>query len=84
LLAAIRTGGPLADAKLQALTEITLRLLETRGLINKVDAQKFLSAGYQEQQILEIILAISVKTLSNCSNHIFHTNIDATFESYRP
>jgi hypothetical protein len=30
----------------------------------------------------EIILAISVKTLSNFSNHIFHTDLDATFVGY--
>lgn len=82
-LKAIRSGETVTDAKLQALAELTSRLFETRGLINNADAQKFLSMGYEEQQILEIILAISVKTLSNYSNHIFHTDIDAAFESYR-
>jgi len=83
LLAAVRAGESLADTKLQALAELTSRLFETRGMINKTDAQAFLNAGYQENQILEIILAISVKTLSNYSNHIFHTDIDQAFEDYR-
>ncbi len=83
LLTAVRAGETLADMKLQALAELTSRLFETRGLVNKEDAQAFLNAGYQEKQILEIILAISVKTLSNYSNHIFHTEIDAAFEAYR-
>ncbi len=82
-LAAIRKGKPLVNAKLQSLSEITSRLVETRGLINEADAQAFLSAGYREQHILEIILAISVKTLSNYSNHIFHTEVDAAFEAYK-
>ena len=69
-------------AKLQALSVFTSRLFETRGLISKEDAATFLDAGYSEQQILEIILAISVKTLSNYSNHIFHTDLDATFAGY--
>ncbi|MFT5138189.1 MAG: putative peroxidase-related enzyme [Neolewinella sp.] len=83
LLAAARAGEPLADAKLQALAEMTSRLFETRGLVNQEDAQAFLSAGYQEQHILEIILAISVKTLSNYANHLFHTDIDAAFKDYQ-
>lgn len=82
ILAAVRAGAPLADAKLQALSVFTSRLFETRGLISKEDAATFLDAGYSEQQILEIILAISVKTLSNYSNHIFHTDLDATFAGY--
>jgi alkylhydroperoxidase family enzyme len=41
----------------------------------------FLAAGYSERQILEIVLAIAVKTLSNYANHLFHTPVDAMFES---
>jgi alkylhydroperoxidase family enzyme len=60
-----------------------MQLFEKRGLITQLDAQAFLSAGFDEKQILEIILAISVKTLSNYANHIFHTDLDAVFDSYR-
>ena len=84
ILAAVRAGTPLADAKLQALAVFTSRLFETRGLVSKDEAATFLAAGYSEQQILEIILAISIKTLSNYSNHIFHTELDAAFVDYAP
>jgi uncharacterized peroxidase-related enzyme len=82
LLAAIRAGQALADEKLQALSVFTSRVFESRGLISKAEAAAFLEAGYSETQILEVILAISVKTLSNYSNHIFHTDLDAAFEAY--
>ena len=81
-LVAIRAGEVLADEKLQALSVFTSRLFESRGLISNAQAAAFLEAGYSEKQILEIILAISVKTLSNYSNHIFHTDLDAAFEAY--
>jgi uncharacterized peroxidase-related enzyme len=81
-LAAILVGQVLADEKLQALSVFTSRVFESRGLISKAEAAAFLEAGYSEKQILEIILAISVKTLSNYSNHIFHTDLDAAFEAY--
>ncbi|PHR92795.1 MAG: alkylhydroperoxidase [Robiginitomaculum sp.] len=81
-LANVRAGNPVSDPKLQALAVMTSRLFDTRGLITKMDAQNFLSAGYAEEQILEIILAISVKTLSNYANHIFHTDVDAAFKDY--
>ena len=36
---------------------------------------------FTEHQILYIVLAISVKTLSNYSNHLFHTQLDERFAS---
>jgi len=78
----IRSGAPITDAKLHTLSEMTSRLFKTRGLITKDDVQMFLNAGYHEHHILEIILALSVKTLSNYANHIFHTGVDKAFEEY--
>jgi alkylhydroperoxidase family enzyme len=54
-------------------------LLTKRGRPSKADVAASLAAGYSEQQILELILAISVKTLSNYSNHLFHTTLDQAF-----
>jgi hypothetical protein len=43
--------------------------------------EAFVSAGYTEKNVLEIILALAVKTISNYSNHLLHTEVDAKFES---
>lgn len=80
---AIRDGHPIADTKLAALATFTRTLVKSRGLPKKADVQSFLAAGYSEQQILEIVLAISVKTLSNYANHLFHTPLDPVFEARR-
>ena len=53
----------------------------TRGLPSSADVRAFLSAGYNEPQILEVVLAIAVKTLSNYSNHVFETPVDAVFKA---
>ncbi|MEW6166863.1 MAG: carboxymuconolactone decarboxylase family protein [Pseudomonadota bacterium] len=78
---AIRNGTPISDAKLAALSSFTRTMVETRGLPSRHDVDAFLSAGYGERQILEIILAIAVKTLSNYSNHLFEPPVDAMFAS---
>ena len=75
----IRNGRPIADPKLAALNEMTATLLATRGLPKIADVEAFLRAGYEERQLLEIILAIAVKTLSNYANHLLHTPLDAMF-----
>lgn len=79
---AIREGGEIPDAKLAALSRFTRTMVASRGLPRRKDVETFLAAGYTERHILDIILAIAVKTLSNYSNHLFHTPVDTPFASH--
>lgn len=83
VLDALRRGADLPDSKLQALAKFTHVMLESRGRPSGAELQAFVAAGYSERQVLEIILAIAVKTLSNYANHVFHTEINAAFAGYR-
>lgn len=82
VLAALREGQPLPDPKLAALADFTEAMVESRGSPLKSEAKAFLAAGYSERQILEIVLAIAVKTMSNYANHLLHTEIDAVFAGH--
>lgn len=81
--AAIRDGKTVPDMKLSALNVFTRVMVTNRGLPERTDVEAFLSAGYTEKDILEIILSIAVKTISNYSNHIFHTDVDKVFSKHR-
>lgn len=76
---AIRDGHAIPDAKLAALAAFVEVMVERRGLPRRADVEAFLGAGYTERQILEVVLALAVKTISNYSNHLFHTPVDAAF-----
>jgi uncharacterized peroxidase-related enzyme len=76
---AIRLGQPIPDPKLQALNAFTTAMVATRGRPSSLDLEQFIAAGYSEKKVLEIILAIAVKTISNYTNHIFDTPLDAGF-----
>lgn len=78
---AIRTDSTIPDTKLRALTEMTKEMLLSRGRPNPSCVERFLQAGYQEKQLLDIILAIATKTLSNYTNHLFSTPVDAAFKA---
>jgi uncharacterized peroxidase-related enzyme len=80
--AALRDDQPIPDPKLAALSTFTRQMVEKRGLISKADGEAFLAAGYTERHMLEIVLAIAVKTLSNYSNHLFHTKLDDMFAGH--
>lgn len=76
---AIRDGTPIPDPKLAALHDFTRLMVRKRGLPDRDEVAPFLAAGYREAHILEIVLAIAVKTLSNYANHLFHTPVDSQF-----
>ncbi len=82
VLDALRSGAPLPDAKLQALSHFTHIMGETRGRPSPADVAAFLAAGYSERHVLEVILGLAVKTISNYANHVFHTEVDPAFVSY--
>lgn len=81
-IAALREDRPIDDPKLRALANFTRVMVESRGRPTDRDAQDFFAAGYSNRQVLEVILAIAVKTLSNYANDILHTEVDPRFEGY--
>ncbi|WP_321790315.1 carboxymuconolactone decarboxylase family protein [Burkholderia pyrrocinia] len=83
VLQAIREGQPIPDAKLAALFGLTQEIVRTLGQPSDAKVAAFLDAGYKEQDLLYIILAVSVKVLSNYSNHAFGTEVDARFSAYK-
>ncbi|MGS0756459.1 carboxymuconolactone decarboxylase family protein, partial [Roseateles sp. GG27B] len=62
---------------------LSQEMVRTNGRPEQDKVAAFLDAGYQEQHILYIVLAISVKVLSNFSNHAFGTELDARFAAYK-
>ncbi|MEY8869875.1 carboxymuconolactone decarboxylase family protein [Meridianimaribacter flavus] len=79
---ALRNETPLADSKLEALRTMTLTIVRNRGNVTQADLDAFYAAGYGEAQVLEIILGLSQKTISNYVNHIANTPVDAGFKKY--
>lgn len=73
----------MADAQLAALYAMTTTVVKTNGQPDAAAVQAFLAAGYQESDAPYIVLAISVKVLSNFSNHAFCTVLYADFAAYK-
>ncbi len=78
---AIRHGAPLVDPKLQALRQFAAAVVSSRGWPSDADVSAVLAAGYGRQQVLEVVLGIGLKTLSNYTNHLAETPLDRAFES---
>lgn len=76
---AVRAGVPIPDERLQALNTFVTGMVASRGHPSEEDLAAFQSAGYTQSQVLEVILAIAVKTISNYTNHLFDTPLDRVF-----
>lgn len=78
---AIRDGRPIDDERLEALRRFTASMVNSLGWPSEADIRAFTDAGYTKTQILEVILGIGLKTLSNYTNHIAETPLDNQFAS---
>lgn len=77
VIAALRAGTPLPDAKLEALHRFATAVVRERGFAPEADVDAFLAAGYTRRNVLEVILGVATKVMSNYTNHIVHTPYDA-------
>lgn len=76
---AIRQGEAIEDDKLEALRRFAVEVLTTRGWPGDDTKQAFHDAGYTQAQALEVIRGVSMKTLSNYTNHMAQTPLDDAF-----
>ena len=79
IIKALRDNTLLPDSKLETLSKFTQAVVSSKGWPQKSELDAFLQAGYSTQQVLEVVLGVGLKTLSNYTNHIAHTDLDPAF-----
>lgn len=79
---AVRQGRALADRRLEGLRNFVTAVVEGRGRVSDNQLQAFLDVGYRHEQVLEVLLAVAMKILSNYTNHIAETPLDQQFAAF--
>lgn len=79
---ALRNNTTLPSEKLQVLHEMTVSVTKNRGIVSKEELTDFYAVGYNKRHLLEIILGLSQKVISNYTNHIAETPLDQGFEKF--
>ena len=82
LIDALRDQTPLADPKLETLRETTLALVRNRGHLDADELDRFFAAGYDNRALLDIVLGIAQKVMSNYTNHLADTPVDTPFQRF--
>ena len=81
MITAIREGKPLSVPRWEALRVLTQDIVNARGWPDERAVEQFLDVGFSASQVLEVILGVAMKTLSNYTNHIADTPLDPQFEA---
>ncbi|MDZ7839909.1 MAG: carboxymuconolactone decarboxylase family protein [Gammaproteobacteria bacterium] len=81
-LDAIRSETAPDDAKDAALVQFVRRVVRDRGWVPESEVKAFVDAGYSEAQILDVITAVALKTLSNYSNHLTNPALNPELEKF--
>jgi uncharacterized peroxidase-related enzyme len=78
---AVKRGNGTGDPRLDTLVRTARTLTANRGRLSDAERGEFLSAGWTEVQLGELIVGVTLKTFSNYFDHVFPATID---ESFRP
>lgn len=80
VISAIRENRPIADARLEALRRFAAKITRNRGVVGEADVAAFKAAGYDNHAVLDVLVLAATKLLSNYTNHLAHTPLDAFME----
>ena len=80
IIDAVRQGRVLPDPKFEALRRFTRAVVAERGWVPEAERETFLAAGYGPEQVLDVITAVAMKTISNYTNHLASTPLDEAFQ----
>ncbi len=81
---ALQRGAPIGDPKLEALRAFTRAVVAERGAVDEAGVRGFIGAGFTAGQVLEVVLGVSIKTLTNYASHLANPPINDQFKAFLP
>lgn len=76
VIAAVRNGHPIEDARLEALRQFAARVTRQRGVVSEGDVAAFKAAGFDNRAVLDVLVLAATKLISNYTNHLAETPND--------
>jgi AhpD family alkylhydroperoxidase len=68
-----------ADARLAALSALTRAIIDKRGHLDEADAKAFVAAGFDDDQLLEVVTGVAISTMANYSGNIAGPPLEPPF-----
>ena len=71
----------LGDQRLDALVTLTRELVLARGFVAPTTRRRFVAAGFNEVALMEVLIGVALKVMSNYLDNLAPIAIDAAFRS---
>ncbi|CAN5692929.1 carboxymuconolactone decarboxylase family protein [soil metagenome] len=81
VVSAVRSNKSVSEPRLAALVALTKEIVKQRGHVSTEVMDNFLAAGYRKDQVLEVLIGVALKTMSNYVDHISATELDPAFQA---
>ena len=82
VVASLRAGAPLPDARLQALADFTRTVVRERGRVGDELWGRFVAHGFTRAQALEVLVAVASQTLSSSANRLGDAGLDPALREF--
>ena len=79
----LRAGEALDNPRHNALANFGRAMIQKRGWVGQDDVQAFLNAGFTKANIMDVVLVVAMKTITNYTNHITEVPLDDAFADHR-
>jgi AhpD family alkylhydroperoxidase len=79
---AIRTRRLPQDSKFAALSQLARTLIDKRGRLDDQDIASFTAAGFEQSQVLDVILVVAASTMTNYSGSVANLPLEEMFQEY--
>lgn len=81
---ALQQGREISDPNLEALRRFAQDLVVGRGIVDESAITSFFNGGFTKAQVFEVILGVSLKTLTNYANHVASPPVNEQFKAFLP
>jgi AhpD family alkylhydroperoxidase len=81
VIKAIRSRKSLPDERQDALVALTRELVRERGFVAESVKERFFKARYNEATMMEVLIGVALKTMSNYLDHLNPISIDPVFRA---
>jgi uncharacterized peroxidase-related enzyme len=79
---AIRRRELPADPRLAALSTLTRALIDKRGHVDETDLKEFTAAGFDDNQVLDVITGVAISTMTNYAGNVAQPPLEAQIQAH--
>ena len=81
-IASIREGAIPERPEDAAMVSFVRAVIRTRGFVSDAEVQAFLDRGSTTRHVLEVVLGVTLKILTNYTNHLTHTELNPELAAF--